>query len=548
MVGSVGQQGLLLGVLFVQATAQECDMFRQEFCNLSQGTVLMVNAKIYSPAKCQTACFERARCTEFTYFAGEERKCILFKSCSNPKSSCDNCISGPAWPRVSNCLSQAQQDRRRSKQSGGRGRSGSGRSDKAGTSVNNYNDYKSDDDIEPDRNDDKDNKDEDDEDVEDDDINIDEGLLDDIFEDLPGMDNRSAKKPTRKLPNKVKNTGKGSNKGGCPSCDNFYYCAMGGSNANGPISTVSVMNIGKHSVPSSPLISPFPSFMTLGNGGTFSSFSSSALHTCTPGYQVSTLVGPYFRDRRIQSSYVPGSCNGYNFRTGLWTSTGGRMTAFRNGGSTLNVGSYILSLGGFDPFGQTVSSVELFDPRRPQIGWHDVPRWSYPRATMDQCMVVTRDPKLGTQVMVMGGLGEEYSATKLVLSTNNWYSVPPMNHPRAQHGCTSVTLNGRPGVVVSGGVDANRFNTSSVEFFDMKTHRWINLPDLSRGRRGHTMTTIEGQMAVAGGTTTGFRGDTEYLDDVEVFDGRRWKRANYRLDQPRNGANLVKIPIRTFYG
>ena len=49
-----------------------------------------------------------------------------------------------------------------------------------------------------------------------------------------------------------------------------------------------------------------------------------------------------------------------------------------------------------------------------------------------------------------------------------------------QHGCSSVTLNGRPGVVVSGGVDSNNFNTTSVEFFDMNTHRWINLPSLSR--------------------------------------------------------------------
>ena len=74
----------------------------------------------------------------------------------------------------------------------------------------------------------------------------------------------------------------------------------------------------------------------------------------------------------------------------------------------------------------------------------------------------------------------------------------------------------------------------SVEFFDMNTHRWINLPGLSRsdsddsddddgggddndndkndgddydnnelrhsrGRRGHTMTTVEGKLAVMGG-------------------------------------------------
>ena len=60
------------------------------------------------------------------------------------------------------------------------------------------------------------------------------------------------------------------------------------------------------------------------------------------------------------------------------------------------------------------------------------------------------------------------------------------------------------------------------------------------------MTTIDGKLAVVGGTATGFRGEKEYLDDVEVFDGRRWTRANYRLDQPRDGANLIKIPITTF--
>ena len=91
------------------------------------------------------------------------------------------------------------------------------------------------------------------------------------------------------------------------------------------------------------------------------------------------------------------------------------------------------------------------------------------------------------------------------------------------------------------------------------------------------MTTIDGQLAVVGGvrstvttryaeqylyiyaqylhcvysstvTATGFRGEqgTEYLDDVEIFDGRRWKRAAYGLDQPRDGANLVKIPFSTF--
>ena len=78
------------------------------------------------------------------------------------------------------------------------------------------------------------------------------------------------------------------------------------------------------------------------------------------------------------------------------------------------------------------------------------------------------------------------------------------------------------------------------------------------------MTTVEGKLAVMGGaakingmnwSSLGLQahsrfldpflvvkiiqhkypgGDTEYLDDVEIFDGRRWKRANYKLDQVRS--------------
>jgi len=360
-----------------------------------------------------------------------------------------------------------------------------------------------------------------------------------VFDELPGTAAQPAPKPAKR-----KSSGCS---GGC------YYCVMGGSNQNGPVGAISVMNVGTYRVPRSNLISSFPSFMTQGSGRTFSMFSGNDLRTCTPGYFANTFAPAstfghpastfsFFN----QQTFVPGSCNGYDFQSRQWRSSGGKMTASRQGGSTLNVGSYIMSFGGLSPGGQPVQDVDIFDPRRPRVGWQQVPQWRFPRATRDQCTVVTRDPHLGTQIMVMGGHGEEHSVMKLVIAQNNWYSVPPMSFPRVQHGCSSVTLNGRPGVVVSGGVDSNNFNTTSVEFFDMNTHRWINLPSLSRGRRGHTMTTVEGKLAVMGGAAKVNGGDTEYLDDVEIFDGRRWKRANYGLDQPRDGANIVKIPINTF--
>ena len=259
----------------------------------------------------------------------------------------------------------------------------------------------------------------------------------------------------------------------------YLISEFAGSDVNGPVSSVSVMNIGTYAVPRTPLIAPFPSFMTQGSGDTFSVFNTRSLNTCTPGYYARTLLpastfGPQGFGFAQGQSYVPGSCNEYDFSTRQWTSQGGKMTTSREGGTTLNVGSYIMTFGGFNTFGQPVSTVEIFDPRRPRVGWQNVPQWSFPRATRDHCSVVTRDPVQGTSVLVMGGRGEEESAMKLVLGTSQWYSVPPMHHGRTSHGCTPVTLNGRPGVVVSGGWDGNRLNTTtSVEFFDMNTHRSI---------------------------------------------------------------------------
>ena len=73
------------------------------------------------------------------------------------------------------------------------------------------------------------------------------------------------------------------------------------------------------------------------------------------------------------------------------------------------------------------------------------------RGVRDGCAVVTRDPRLGPQVMMIGGSGQGRGVSKLVLSTSQWYSSSPMHHARMDHACIPLTLNGRPGVVVSGG-------------------------------------------------------------------------------------------------
>lgn len=195
-------------------------------------------------------------------------------------------------------------------------------------------------------------------------------------------------------------------------------------------------------------ISPFPPFMTQGGGQTFSFYARDNLMSCTPAYSI-TALSPY--TGQITARPVPGSCNMYDFSSGQWTSRGGSMSSFRQAGSLVRVGSYLMALAGRDQAGQLNTQVELFDPRRPRIGWQVVPRYRMARGVTDSCSLVTRDPRRGPQVMVTGGRGQGRAVSSLNLASNSWQSVARMRQARSHHACMPLNLNGRQGVLVSGG-------------------------------------------------------------------------------------------------
>ena len=111
-----------------------------------------------------------------------------------------------------------------------------------------------------------------------------------------------------------------------------------------------------------------------------------------------------------------------------------------------------------------------------------------------------------------------------------------------------VTLNGRPGLAVSGGVrgTTNTTNTTipltSVEFYDVASGQWVSLPGLEAGRHSHSMMVEEGRLRVVGGIMAG----QKYLRDMETFDGKKWVRDRRGLRTGRKGFSLVKIPADRF--
>ena len=105
-----------------------------------------------------------------------------------------------------------------------------------------------------------------------------------------------------------------------------------------------------------------------------------------------------------------------------------------------------------------------------------------------------------------------------------------------------VTLNGRPGLVVSGGMSSGSRNLTSVEFYDVTSGQWLSLPGLVEGRRGHSMMVERGRMVVVGGMA----GDNNYLQTMEVFNGERWVTSEKKLRTGRQGFSVVKVPAKKF--
>ena len=103
-----------------------------------------------------------------------------------------------------------------------------------------------------------------------------------------------------------------------------------------------------------------------------------------------------------------------------------------------------------------------------------------------------------------------------------------------------VTLNGRPGLVVSGGMFTGSSNLTTVEFYDVTSGQWVSLPGLVEGRRGHSMMVEGGRMVVVGGMA----GDHTYLNTMEVFNGERWVTSEQRLRTGRQGFSVVKVPAQ----
>ncbi len=189
--------------------------------------------------------------------------------------------------------------------------------------------------------DDTDPNDDDDEDDDDeDDINIDPGFLKDAAGKEVKMPNTATTTTSTVAQPPPKATSKGNattNGGGGGPTIVFYFCLMGGTNAEGPVGLIDMLHIGlgqqQQQMPMA-AIAALPSALT---GESSAAYTDAGITACGTGI---TLLTPY------GYSYLPGSCYGYSFAQARWNDTGSRLASYRKGASITRVGKYLVAAGG----------------------------------------------------------------------------------------------------------------------------------------------------------------------------------------------------------
>ncbi len=192
--------------------------------------------------------------------------------------------------------------------------------------------------------------------------------------------------------------------------------------------------------------------------------------------------------------------------SGNWSAVGSSLTTHRGHTATVLGNGKVLVTGG-----ASAASEELYDPGLKT--WSPVSPMSTPRYNHAAAMLPNG------QVLVTGGGTSEGSGAVLASTevynpyTNVWSPGPTLQTARRGHTMTQLK-DGR--LLITGGVDANGVNLSSVEIYNYSSYEgWRTVAGMSTGRSLHTATLLEsGKVMVVGGSTQAWTQGSS----VEVFD------------------------------
>ena len=181
------------------------------------------------------------------------------------------------------------------------------------------------------------------------------------------------------------------------------------------------------------------------------------------------------------------SCAAYHLELDTWSAHSSLLMA-REEAAMVIIGSKIYIMGG-----EELMSVEVLDSVH-ETEWTPGPE--LPIIVSRSCAVST-----GSSIILAGGQTNQ-SSSSLVLSLtkdkDDWTELQPMLQARRDHACLYVEMEGRKGMLVTGGVGEDGDVLASGEFYDIRTGEWSMVSSMVVARTEHVMSLVYGIPTVIG--------------------------------------------------
>jgi len=157
--------------------------------------------------------------------------------------------------------------------------------------------------------------------------------------------------------------------------------------------------------------------------------------------------------------------------------------------------------------------------------------WKLQRGMYNFCAVTHQNKiyTIGGTIHMLFDNNDIANVDVLDTTTNTWTSADPLPTARESPACMVTTVQGKEGILVTGGCNNNCLDhLDDTLFFDFSTEQWQVLEaKLNVPRMRMKMVDIGGKPTVVGGYYDSL------LDTIEEFDGERWVMRSDKLEMKR---------------
>ena len=144
------------------------------------------------------------------------------------------------------------------------------------------------------------------------------------------------------------------------------------------------------------------------------------------------------------------------------------------------------------------------------------------------------------------GTSEDHDLEVLVLNitSHHWQTLDPdLDRPKARRDFACSLSDDKERILISGGKLNDTLAVDEFFSFDIRSHRWNQLPSSLQPRSGHVMTNYRNRTTIVGGIDA----NDNSLVSMESYDNlNHWSELEDKLTKSRGNFRATQVPSSFF--